>query len=173
MLSTLETHWTSSTSSFPWWCLLLPFSCTWCSVSALDYIRLRVFVFNSSQEVFPSAVIFYKWAVDWNSRMLSATCLDPDGDTWGSSAYNGEWTPCDGSGDGTCTPWGYSCTGYEDTVAKCPLNFGGTGDGCQVRRCLAFGCRLSELFPYISDFVPIATKFDHYAYQHCPATWHC
>ena len=69
--------------------------------------------------------------INWDSRMLSATCLDPDGDSWGSSHYEGEWNVCDGSGDGTCTPWGYSCTGYDDTAAKCPLDFGGSGDGCQ------------------------------------------
>lgn len=33
--------------------------------------------------------------------------------------------------DGTCTPWGYSCTGYDDTATKCPLDYGGSGDGCQ------------------------------------------
>lgn len=27
--------------------------------------------------------------------------------------------------------WGYSCTGNEDTATKCPLNYGGSGDGCQ------------------------------------------
>lgn len=67
--------------------------------------------------------------------MLAATCLDPDGDTWGSSAYKGEWQECNGGDaqdwDGTCTPWGKSCTGYEDTADKCPLDFGGSGDGCQ------------------------------------------
>jgi V-type H+-transporting ATPase subunit a len=42
-----------------------------------------------------------------------------------------EWTVCDQSGDGTCTPWGYSCTGNDDTAAKCDYNFGGSGDGCQ------------------------------------------
>jgi len=76
-------------------------------------------------------LIFMKWSINWNSRMLSATCVDPYGDGWGSEDYLGEWTMCDESGDGTCTPWGYSCTGYDDTVTKCPLDMGGTGDGCQ------------------------------------------
>jgi V-type H+-transporting ATPase subunit a len=62
---------------------------------------------------------------------LSATCLDPNGDSWGSPIYQGEWIICDQSGDGTCTPWGYSCTGNDDTATKCPLNYGGSGDGCQ------------------------------------------
>jgi V-type H+-transporting ATPase subunit a len=62
--------------------------------------------------------------------MLSATCIDPNSAGWGSADYDGEWVVCNG-GDGTCTPWGYACTGSDDTAAKCPLNFGGSGDGCQ------------------------------------------
>jgi V-type H+-transporting ATPase subunit a len=88
-------------------------------------------VFASSLFVYMVFLIFYKWSTDWNSRMLSATCLDPDGDSWNSFDYDGVWTVCDQSGDGTCTPWGYSCSGNDDTATKCPLDFGGTGDGCQ------------------------------------------
>jgi V-type H+-transporting ATPase subunit a len=92
---------------------------------------LPMVAFACSLFVYMVVLIFMKWSIDWNSRMLSATCIDPDSDGWGSSAYNGEWIQCDGGGDGTCTPWGYSCTGYDDTATKCPLNFGGSGDGCQ------------------------------------------
>mmetsp|Transcript_17302 Transcript_17302/g.21574 ORF Transcript_17302/g.21574 Transcript_17302/m.21574 type:complete len:880 (+) Transcript_17302:124-2763(+) len=93
---------------------------------------IPMMAFAISLFVYMVFLIFYKWSVDWNSRMLSATCLDPDGDGWGSADYKeGDWTVCDQSGDGTCTPWGYSCTGYDDTATKCPLNFGGSGDGCQ------------------------------------------
>jgi V-type H+-transporting ATPase subunit a len=63
--------------------------------------------------------------------MLSATCIDPASAGWGSPDYEGEWIVCDQSGDGTCTPWGYSCTGNDNTATKCPLNYGGSGDGCQ------------------------------------------
>lgn len=63
--------------------------------------------------------------------MLSATCVDPSGSSWGTSDYDGEWVVCDQSGDGTCTPWGYSCSGNDDTATMCPLNYGGSGDGCQ------------------------------------------
>jgi V-type H+-transporting ATPase subunit a len=87
--------------------------------------------FASSLFVYMILLIFMKWSINWNSRMLSATCLDPAGDTWGSADYLGQWTVCDKSGDGTCTPWGYSCTGNDNTVAKCPLDYGGSGDGCQ------------------------------------------
>ena len=95
------------------------------------YEFLPMVIFASSLFVYMVILIFYKWSINWNSRMLSATCLDPAGDGWGSADYDGEWKQCDGEGDGTCTPWGYSCTGDEDTAKKCPLNFGGSGDGCQ------------------------------------------
>lgn len=76
-------------------------------------------------------LIIYKWTINWNSRMLSATCIDPTSDGWGSDDYkDGDWTTCDDAGYG-CTPWGYTCTGKDDTVDLCPLDQGGDGDGCQ------------------------------------------
>lgn len=54
-------------------------------------------VFSSSLFVYMVVLIFYKWTINWNSRMLSATCLDPDGDTWGTADYEGEWVVCDQS----------------------------------------------------------------------------
>jgi len=88
--------------------------------------------FAASLFIYMVVLIFMKWTINWNSRMLSATCLDPNGDGWGSSDYDGEWKVCDADvGDGTCTPAGYSCTGSDTTAEKCPLNFGGSGDGCQ------------------------------------------
>jgi len=87
---------------------------------------LPMVAFSSSLFVYMVVLIFMKWTIDWNMRMLSATCIDPQSDEW-----DGEWTKCDGDGDGTCTPWGYDCTGNDDTATKCPLDFGGTGDGCQ------------------------------------------
>lgn len=93
---------------------------------------LPMVVFSCSLFVYMIVLIFMKWIINWDSRMLSATCLDPNGPTWGSAAYKGNWTRCTISeGDGTCTPWGYACSGNEDTAAKCQLNFGGSGDGCQ------------------------------------------
>lgn len=97
----------------------------------LFYEVIPMMCFAASLFIYMVFLIFYKWATNWNSRMLSATCIDPASDGWGSSDYEGEWIMCDQSGDGTCTPWGYSCTGYDDTAAKCPLDFGGSGDGCQ------------------------------------------
>eukprot|EP00934_Nitzschia_sp_Nitz4_P008961 Nitzschia sp. Nitz4//scaffold21_size171442//20095//22959//NITZ4_002144-RA/size171442-snap-gene-0.66-mRNA-1//1//CDS//3329542360//8951//frame0 len=92
---------------------------------------IPMLVFTCALFVYMIFLIFYKWSVDWNSRMLSATCLDPAGDGWGSPDYLGEWIVCDQSGNGLCTPWGYSCQDGDNTATKCPLNFGGSGDGCQ------------------------------------------
>lgn len=89
-------------------------------------------VFASSLFVYMIVLIFMKWVINWNSRMLSATCIDPNGPGWNSTDYEGQWIVCDQTiGDGLCTPWGYSCTGTDDTATKCPLDYGGTGDGCQ------------------------------------------
>merc|ERR1711935_1201399 len=95
------------------------------------YEFIPMVVFASSLFLYMVFLIFYKWSVDWNSRMLSATCLDPNGDGWGSSDYNGEWTMCNQSGNGYCTPTGYSCVDGDDTAARCSLGYGGSGGGCQ------------------------------------------
>jgi V-type H+-transporting ATPase subunit a len=100
----------------------------------LDFLYefIPMVLFASSLFMYMVCLIFYKWMINWNSRMLSATCLDPNGEGWGSSDYDGNWVVCNAdAGNGLCTPWGYACTGYDDTAAKCPLDFGGSGDGCQ------------------------------------------
>lgn len=66
---------------------------------------LPMVAFACSLFVYMIVLIFMKWIINWNSRMLSATCLDPASSGWGSSDYDGEWVVCDQSGDGTCTPW--------------------------------------------------------------------
>ncbi len=84
-------------------------------------------VFAVSLFVYMVLLIIMKWSIDWNERMLSATCFDMDGDNWDS-----DWTKCETkSGDGLCTPWGYSCKDGDSTADKCPLDYGGSGDGCQ------------------------------------------
>jgi len=89
---------------------------------------LPMIVFAASLFLYMVFLIFYKWSIDWNSRMLSATCLDPSGDGWESTDYQGEWVNCQSD---YCTPWGYSCQDGDTTADKCPLNYGGSGDGCQ------------------------------------------
>lgn len=87
-----------------------------------------MFVFSASLFIYMVFMIFLKWSIDWNERMSSATCFDPTGDEWQSN-----WVPCleTVNGNGFCTPWGYPCTGSDSTADKCPLDFGGSGDGCQ------------------------------------------
>mmetsp|Transcript_42472 Transcript_42472/g.102300 ORF Transcript_42472/g.102300 Transcript_42472/m.102300 type:complete len:880 (+) Transcript_42472:208-2847(+) len=83
-------------------------------------------VFAASLFIYMVFLIFLKWSINWNDRMLMATCLDPADDGWSN-----DWTVCDQSGNGLCTPWGYSCQDGDTTADKCPLDFGGSGDGCQ------------------------------------------
>lgn len=87
---------------------------------------LPMIVFSASLFIYMVILIFMKWSINWNERMLSATCFNPNGNEW-----QNDWTVCDGSGNGYCTPWGYSCTDYDTTADKCPLDYGGSGDGCQ------------------------------------------
>ena len=100
----------------------------------LDFLYefVPMVLFASSLFMYMVVLIFYKWSTNWNSRMLSATCIDPNGEGWGSTDYEDAWVVCNAdAGNGLCTPWGYACTGTDDTATKCPLNFGGSGDGCQ------------------------------------------
>lgn len=52
-------------------------------------------------------LIFMKWSIDWESRMDLATC------------YDGETTE------------GIPCDETSTTADMCPLDYGGSGDGCQ------------------------------------------
>ncbi|KAL7580115.1 hypothetical protein ACA910_012875 [Epithemia clementina (nom. ined.)] len=100
----------------------------------LDFLYefLPMVVFAASMFIYMVFLIFLKWSINWNSRMLSATCIDPYSDTWGSADYDGEWENCNnGNNNGYCTPWGYACQGGDTTAEKCPFDFGGSGDGCQ------------------------------------------
>ena len=99
----------------------------------LDFLFefIPMVVFAVSLFIYMVFLILYKWSINWNSRMLSATCLDPNDSGWGSSDYDGEWVECNGNGNGYCTPWGYDCQDGDTTADKCPLDFGGSGDGCQ------------------------------------------
>eukprot|EP00536_Pseudo-nitzschia_multiseries_P016609 jgi/Psemu1/328287/estExt_fgenesh1_pg.C_11620009 len=86
-------------------------------------------VFASSLFLYMVVLIFWKWSIDWNYRMSLATCYDPTGPEWEDG-----WVVCEAdttNGNGFCTPWGYSCTGSDSTADKCPLDYGGSGDGCQ------------------------------------------
>ena len=60
-------------------------------------------LFNLSLFGYMIILIFTKWTIDWDARMLLATCADDAAD----------------------------CDPDDSVAAKCPLNYGGTGDGCQ------------------------------------------
>jgi V-type H+-transporting ATPase subunit a len=91
---------------------------------------LPMVAFSCSLFVYMVILIVIKWSINWNSRMLSASCVEVAGDTWGSADYqDGDWVDC---GQEYCTPWGYACElGASTTAEMCPLDYGGTGDGCQ------------------------------------------
>eukprot|EP00537_Pseudo-nitzschia_pungens_P003976 CAMPEP_0172369544 /NCGR_PEP_ID=MMETSP1060-20121228/33243_1 /TAXON_ID=37318 /ORGANISM="Pseudo-nitzschia pungens, Strain cf. cingulata" /LENGTH=863 /DNA_ID=CAMNT_0013094491 /DNA_START=302 /DNA_END=2893 /DNA_ORIENTATION=+ len=94
----------------------------------LTYEVLPMIVFAASLFLYMVVLIFGKWSVDWNYRMSLATCYDPTGPEW-----QDDWVLCEDmeGGNGFCTPWGFSCTGSDSTADKCPLDYGGSGDGCQ------------------------------------------
>jgi len=86
-------------------------------------------VFAASLFLYMIFMIFLKWTIDWDHRMSMATCYDPTGEEWRE-----DWVVCDATDElsnGFCTPWGFSCTGSDSTAEKCPLDYGGSGDGCQ------------------------------------------
>mmetsp|Transcript_30620 Transcript_30620/g.70091 ORF Transcript_30620/g.70091 Transcript_30620/m.70091 type:complete len:869 (-) Transcript_30620:166-2772(-) len=98
----------------------------------LDFLFefLPMVTFAVSLFMYMVILIFMKWSINWNSRMLSATCIEFDSDGWGVSDYEGEWGECNAQ---FCTPAGFACTmnGTQTTADLCPLDFGGSGDGCQ------------------------------------------
>ncbi len=68
-------------------------------------------------------LIFVKWSIDWNQRMAMGSC---------SYDVSGMIGACDVSTQGTCyTVTGATCTAASTLVDVCPLDYGGTGDGCQ------------------------------------------
>lgn len=91
------------------------------------YFEVFPMVVFSTLFIYMVVLIVMKWTIDWNARMLSATCFDPNGDEWQS-----DWGTCNASdGNGYCTPRGDPCYESSTTADKCPLDYGGSGDGCQ------------------------------------------
>jgi V-type H+-transporting ATPase subunit a len=64
-------------------------------------------VFNVCFFGYMVLLIFLKWSINWDARMYSATC----------NADNHLWPSCE--------------TAQYDVATLCPLDYGGTGDGCQ------------------------------------------
>jgi len=92
---------------------------------------IPMIAFASSLFVYMVVLIFMKWTIDWDYRMMSSTCLDPENDEiWGSDTYDFEWVNNPGD-NGYCTPAGVACYDGITTLETCPLDYGGSGDGCQ------------------------------------------
>mmetsp|Transcript_5610 Transcript_5610/g.7748 ORF Transcript_5610/g.7748 Transcript_5610/m.7748 type:complete len:874 (+) Transcript_5610:141-2762(+) len=69
---------------------------------------LPMLVFDFAMFGYMVVLIFVKWSINWQDRMAMGTCTEDN-----LNAYSGE----------ICT--------YGDSVANvCPLDYGGTGDGC-------------------------------------------
>jgi V-type H+-transporting ATPase subunit a len=69
-------------------------------------------------------LIFIKWSINWDARMQSGSC---------NYDVNGVAAACQLSEDQlTCyTVDGKECDAATEVVDMCPLDYGGTGDGCQ------------------------------------------
>merc|ERR1712084_144277 len=59
--------------------------------------------FAASLFLYMIYLIMMKWSINWNSRMMSATCVEYGGDYWGGDNYDGDWVDCNDGGDG-CQP---------------------------------------------------------------------
>lgn len=69
-------------------------------------------------------LIFVKWSIDWNHRMALGSCAyDKDG-VFGACQLSNTVTSC-------YTSSGSVCTASTLLVDMCPLQYGGTGGGCQ------------------------------------------
>jgi V-type H+-transporting ATPase subunit a len=68
-------------------------------------------------------LIFVKWSINWDHRMALGTC---------SYSLDGVLGACSLADSGTCyNVVGTPCTAASMLVDVCPLDYGGTGDGCQ------------------------------------------
>jgi V-type H+-transporting ATPase subunit a len=72
-------------------------------------------------------LIFVKWGIDWNERMALGSCAyDKEGVLGGCNLGSASNT------DGFCySSTGMQCTATTPLADVCPLDYGGTGDGCQ------------------------------------------
>lgn len=70
-----------------------------------EFIPMIIFVLSLFG--YMVVLIFMKWSINWEYRMYTATCFDG------------------------FTPQNETCTDTSTTAEMCPLDYGGTGDGCQ------------------------------------------
>jgi len=55
---------------------------------------LPMVAFSASLFLYMIVLIIMKWSIDWNSRMMSATCFEVNGNGWGDENYNNDWVDC-------------------------------------------------------------------------------
>ena len=92
----------------------------------LDFLCefLPMIIFDVAFFGYMVLLIFVKWSINWDDRMKLGSCNYDSEGVFGACSVT--------SGTGTCyTSMGTTCTADTNLVDLCPLDYGGTGDGCQ------------------------------------------
>lgn len=69
-------------------------------------------------------LIFVKWSINWDERMTLGSCAYDSSGNFGGCKLSDTNTEC-------YTQQGYTCNANTPLADMCPLDYGGTGDGCQ------------------------------------------
>ena len=94
--------------------------------NSLDLITefAPMMIFNISLFGYMVVLIFVKWTINWDQRMALGSCAYNEQGTLGGCTL--------GTSSSSCyTSTGDVCDANTQLVDMCPLNYGGTGDGCQ------------------------------------------
>ena len=84
---------------------------------------LPMIIFDLSFFGYMVLLIFIKWSINWDERMKLGSCNYDASGTFGA---------CNLGSAGSCfSSTGTACTADTLLVDLCPLDYGGTGDGCQ------------------------------------------
>jgi V-type H+-transporting ATPase subunit a len=86
-----------------------------------DFIPMIIFAFSLFG--YMVILIFTKWSIDWQERMALGSC---------NYDISGVFGACNIGDSATCySSTGMVCDSTTLLTDLCPLNYGGTGDGCQ------------------------------------------
>ena len=69
-------------------------------------------------------LIFVKWSINWDERMALGSCAYDVSGKFGGCHLDSSTTEC-------YTQQGFSCNANTPLADMCPLDYGGSGDGCQ------------------------------------------
>lgn len=87
---------------------------------------LPMILFDMALFGYMVVLIFVKWSIDWNERMALGTCGYDVNGVLGACTLDSSNT------NGFCySSSGMKCDATTPLVDVCPLDYGGTGDGCQ------------------------------------------